>query len=166
MKKTIVLLVTLLLLYFNNSNSAHAQSFTAPQIQDILLNLKSSSTGSNNYKLSDIYQDDNDLKGTLSIAHNKGIPQVIKEEILQPFGRSSVEIYLFKNTPILLIEKEENYTSNSHKMQIVFKATYTINNWTMDEMTVKTEGKRPHLKSCSIYEYQSIIDLAVKLLKQ
>ncbi len=112
--------------------------------------------------------------GIITIKHNEQELKMVKEEIGLSFGRVTTCIYFDNGKPIKLIESEENFPMNHDEsgfdytvLNQVFKATFWIYNWNMDEMDVVREGKRISSDgTCSIYEYSPLIELGERLMKE
>ncbi|MFD2561433.1 hypothetical protein [Aquimarina rubra] len=109
--------------------------------------------------------------GVLKIWSNDDTIHKIIEEIGFSYGRLTTTIYLSNQTPIKIIETEENFerTNDGFKYSVleeVFRKEYYVFDWEREEGETNTIGKRfMSEEGCSNYEiYDPILERAKKAI--
>lgn len=109
--------------------------------------------------------------GILKVWMNNNIMYKIVEEIGLSYGRRTTTIYLINQTPIKVIETEENFerTNDGYKhskLEEVFKKEFYVFDWELAEGKIKTTGKRVMSEGgCSHFEdYEPILERAKKAI--
>jgi hypothetical protein len=110
--------------------------------------------------------------GILKMWQNQNQICKIVEEIGLSYGRVSTVIYLESDTPIKIIETEENFGNkdgeiNYNELNEVFRANIYIFDWENDDGKIERIGKRVLSEgSCSTFDYETIIARAKKAIEQ
>jgi hypothetical protein len=121
----------------------------------------------------EIYKQNFDGGGVIKLYSEEGKVRKIEQEITLSFGRVTTIVYLENLEPIQIIEREEDYvfkddqtTLDHSKLNQVFEAIIYVIDWDKDDSFVVIEGKRVLSEgTCSNYEYEPLIDIAQKVLR-
>ncbi|MGG6230747.1 hypothetical protein [Tenacibaculum sp. SDUM215027] len=108
----------------------------------------------------------------LKIWHKRRKISKIVEEIGVSYGRIQTTVYLTNNTPIKIIETEDNFAEtptglNYKKLNNAYKVTHDILNWEQQKKITKEAGTRvfsTHKKA--ILDYKLLIDSAKQAINE
>lgn len=109
--------------------------------------------------------------GVLKVWRDKEQIRKIVEEIGLSYGQVKTTIYLQDDLPIKIIETEENFgfqdgEINYTELFEVYSAEIYVYDWEMDDSEIVQKGKRNLSDgTCSMYEYESVIELAKKTME-
>lgn len=122
----------------------------------------------------EVYGNNFDGDGVIKIySDDTGIRKIF-DEVGLSFGRITTVVYLEKGTPIMIIDKEENFPVKVDQsgldytqLKKVFEAKIYIFDWNNDLSKTVFEGERNLSEgTCSTFEYEGVIETALDLLKK
>ncbi|CAM1363624.1 conserved protein of unknown function [Tenacibaculum soleae] len=168
MRKTFVIILTLIgFLAFGQENNLD-------RIENKVKSIESDSTlEETEFDWVELTGISTDGGGILKVWKNEKQICKIVEEIGLSYGRIRTIIYLNNETPIKIIETEENFGHkdgeiNYKELNEVYRETLYVFDWENDEAEIKRIGKRNMSEaSCSMYELaESLIERAENTKKE
>lgn len=167
-------LIQLTLIIFNLLNTSIQQTPSKTKIDEICKSIETSKELTTKaFDAVEVYNEAYEGGGVITIKYNQSGLKMVKEELGMSFGRVTNCIYMKAGTPVKVVEIEENFAFREDqtgwdysKINQVFKATYWVYNWEMDNMESAIEGKRQLSSPCSVFEHIPLIELGEKLMTQ